>query len=225
AKSDILLIDEVLAVGDAAFQQKCFSYFERLKREKRTIILVTHDMEVVKRFCTRAMMLKNGEAVIMGSPIKVADRYTLENIDRQVSVDDKVIVGQLKSLEVVTRSSDDLTPNDELVFDVTYELSEERSIYLAYSIMFHGLSIIEHNSRGQTLTASPNKKHTVTYRLPLAYFNSARFAVNVSIFAEDTGEVLGYKVDASEFFVQDLNEDRTRGGAINPGGSWERHND
>ena len=56
--ADVLLIDEVLAVGDAAFQQKCFDEFNRLRDEGRTILLVTHDMSAVERFCDRAMLLE-----------------------------------------------------------------------------------------------------------------------------------------------------------------------
>ncbi len=61
--AEILLIDEVLAVGDAAFQQKCFEEFFRLKREGRTIVFVSHDMHSVERFCDRAMLMERGEMV------------------------------------------------------------------------------------------------------------------------------------------------------------------
>ena len=60
--ADVLLIDEVLAVGDAAFQQKCFEQFHRLKAEGKTIVFVTHDMSAVERFCDRAMLLERGSA-------------------------------------------------------------------------------------------------------------------------------------------------------------------
>src|ERR1700722_8913874 len=56
--AEILLIDEVLAVGDAAFQQKCFDEFLRLKREGKTIVFVSHDMASVERFCDRAMLME-----------------------------------------------------------------------------------------------------------------------------------------------------------------------
>ncbi len=59
--AEILLIDEVLAVGDAAFQQKCFEEFYRLKREGKTIVFVSHDMCSVERFCDRAMLMERGE--------------------------------------------------------------------------------------------------------------------------------------------------------------------
>ena len=59
--ADVLLVDEVLAVGDAAFQQKCFDQFQRLKAAGKTIIFVTHDMGAVERFCDRAMLIERGE--------------------------------------------------------------------------------------------------------------------------------------------------------------------
>ncbi len=75
ADADVLLIDEVLAVGDASFQQKCFDVFHQLREEGRTVILVTHDMAMVERFCGRAMLLNDGAVETIGDPRKVARRY------------------------------------------------------------------------------------------------------------------------------------------------------
>lgn len=74
AKGDVLILDEVLAVGDAAFQEKCNQYFSDLKGEQ-TVIIVTHDMENVKRFCDRAILLENGKIIKDGKPKKVAEDY------------------------------------------------------------------------------------------------------------------------------------------------------
>jgi ABC-type polysaccharide/polyol phosphate transport system ATPase subunit len=79
ADADILLVDEVLAVGDAAFQHKCFDQFERLRAEGRTIMLVTHDMSAVERFCDRAVLLENGKVLELGTPEHVARRYNEVN--------------------------------------------------------------------------------------------------------------------------------------------------
>ena len=76
AHGDILLLDEVLAVGDAAFQQKCNEYFASLKDQKQTVILVTHSMENVKTFCTRGILIEKGKIIKDGSPSDVADAYT-----------------------------------------------------------------------------------------------------------------------------------------------------
>lgn len=75
AHGDILLLDEVLAVGDAAFQQKCNEYFASLKDQKQTVILVTHSMENVRKFCSRAILLENGKIVKSGKPSEIANAY------------------------------------------------------------------------------------------------------------------------------------------------------
>lgn len=76
ARGDILLLDEVLAVGDAAFQKKCATYFESLKEKKQTVILVTHSMENVRKFCTRAMLIDDGHIIKSGKPKEIAEAYT-----------------------------------------------------------------------------------------------------------------------------------------------------
>jgi ABC-type polysaccharide/polyol phosphate transport system ATPase subunit len=73
--AEILLIDEVLAVGDAAFQQKCFEEFFRLKREGKTIVFVSHDMYSVERFCNRAMLMEHGRMTKIGDPREVGRAY------------------------------------------------------------------------------------------------------------------------------------------------------
>jgi ABC-type polysaccharide/polyol phosphate transport system ATPase subunit len=73
--AEILLIDEVLAVGDAAFQQKCFEEFFRLKREGRTIVFVSHDMHSVERFCDRAMLMELGKMTKLGDPREIGRAY------------------------------------------------------------------------------------------------------------------------------------------------------
>jgi ABC-type polysaccharide/polyol phosphate transport system ATPase subunit len=73
--ADILLIDEVLAVGDAAFQQKCYEEFVRIRESGATVLLVTHDMGAVQRFCDRAMLLEHGEVVEIGEPERIGNRY------------------------------------------------------------------------------------------------------------------------------------------------------
>ena len=79
AKSDILLIDEVLAVGDEAFQRKCIKVFDDYKKSKRTVVIVTHDMQTVRKYCTRAMLIDEGKIVALGSPQETATRYSKLN--------------------------------------------------------------------------------------------------------------------------------------------------
>jgi ABC-type polysaccharide/polyol phosphate transport system ATPase subunit len=88
--ADLLLIDEVLAVGDAAFQQKCYDVLNEARDDGKTILLVTHDMTQVQRFCDRALLLERGDVVAVGDASAVAQRYTELNF----GIREHVAVGQ-----------------------------------------------------------------------------------------------------------------------------------
>jgi ABC-type polysaccharide/polyol phosphate transport system ATPase subunit len=75
ADADILLIDEVLAVGDAAFQQKCADAFHEMKASGKTIVLVTHEMKTVEEYCHRAMLIEGGEIRRLGDPAEIGREY------------------------------------------------------------------------------------------------------------------------------------------------------
>jgi ABC-type polysaccharide/polyol phosphate transport system ATPase subunit len=75
AQADIYLVDEVLAVGDARFQEKCFEVFRQMKRDGRTVVYVTHDLASVERFCDRAILLEGGEIADSGEPFPVIQTY------------------------------------------------------------------------------------------------------------------------------------------------------
>ncbi len=103
--ADVLLIDEVLAVGDAAFQQKCFDSFTRLRNEGRALVLVTHDMSAVERICDRAMLLERGRMVEIGDPELVTRRYNEVNFARLIApsedeAQEESRVGDLAILDV-----------------------------------------------------------------------------------------------------------------------------
>lgn len=76
ANSDILLVDEVLAVGDAVFQQKCYDYFQEIKDAKRTVVFISHDMGAIQSFCNRAILIDSGHLLVDGDPQEVATRYS-----------------------------------------------------------------------------------------------------------------------------------------------------
>lgn len=76
AEADILLVDEVLAVGDADFQRKCFNYFKLLKNQGKTVIFVSHDMNAVREYCDRAVLIEKSKIIVEGNVGKVASSYT-----------------------------------------------------------------------------------------------------------------------------------------------------
>jgi ABC-type polysaccharide/polyol phosphate transport system ATPase subunit len=81
ADADVYLVDEVLAVGDARFQEKCFETFRQFKREGRTVIYVTHDLSTVERFCDRAMWLEKGKVEALGTPEEVIRAYQRRDLE------------------------------------------------------------------------------------------------------------------------------------------------
>ena len=81
ADADVYLVDEVLAVGDARFQEKCFDTFRQFKREGRTVIYVTHDLATVERFCDRALWLEGGQVEAIGPPQDVVRAYQRRDIE------------------------------------------------------------------------------------------------------------------------------------------------
>jgi ABC-2 type transport system ATP-binding protein len=87
--ADVLLVDEVLAVGDAAFQQKCFEEFHRIKQQGKTVIFVTHDMGAVERFCDRALLMERGRLVSVGQPAPIARQYTELNFGQLTDVENE----------------------------------------------------------------------------------------------------------------------------------------
>jgi ABC-type polysaccharide/polyol phosphate transport system ATPase subunit len=98
--ADILLIDEVLAVGDASFQRKCFDEFHRLKAAGKTIIFVTHDMGAVERFCDRAMLIDRGRIVSIDAPHRIARAYNELNFQGAAATDHDDEPGRFGSREM-----------------------------------------------------------------------------------------------------------------------------
>jgi len=80
AEADVMLVDEVLAVGDASFAQKCADVFERMRHEGRTIVLVTHDMDSMQAMCDRAILIEDGVIELAGDPAAVGSRYLQINL-------------------------------------------------------------------------------------------------------------------------------------------------
>jgi ABC-2 type transport system ATP-binding protein len=133
AQGDILLLDEVLAVGDSAFQQKCFSYFAKLRQDKKTVILVTHNMDSVQRFCNRALMLDEGKIQAIGSPDEItsaydeANRKIVSRVSRAKTTDvhdgyrevDTAVRASIKTLNQMGEKTDTFYAEDKIGIEVT----------------------------------------------------------------------------------------------------------
>ena len=133
ADTDILVLDEVLAVGDEAFQRKCSDYFRRIRSDKnKTVILVTHDMASVKKYCDRAVLIKNGKIVLEGGPLDVANEYTLINYDAADTTADTTAGNNKKKdvykLAVRPISDQVLKSGNDMTVEISYKLGENTDL-------------------------------------------------------------------------------------------------
>jgi ABC-type polysaccharide/polyol phosphate transport system ATPase subunit len=132
--AEVILVDEVLAVGDASFQQKCFAEFDRMKADGRTILFVTHDMNSVERFCDRGMVLERGQTADVGAPEhitrtygelnfgKLADTSEAAEPERPVTIRSVWCDTREEERQVVSRQGDEITVSMEV--GVTQELND-----------------------------------------------------------------------------------------------------
>lgn len=114
ANKDILLMDEVLAVGDANFQSKCLSEFIKYKDTGKTVVLVTHDIGTVQRYCNRALLLRNGNIMMVGKADEVCNDYVFQNIsdeeerlnleeNQQIKKDESIAEVQIIEFPVIAK--------------------------------------------------------------------------------------------------------------------------
>lgn len=135
ADADILVLDEVLAVGDEAFQRKCDDYFKSLKKKEKTIVLVTHNMDSVRKYCDRAMLLKSGSIEMIGNPEDISSEYSIENIDtsqisKQGSKSNETIIKNLKVSSVPGKRT---SQKDELIINTSYEVTNNEPTIIKIS--------------------------------------------------------------------------------------------
>lgn len=122
---DILIVDEILSVGDVGFQVKCMAKFEEFKKAGKTILYVSHGLGTVKKFCDRAIWLQRGEVKDDGNSVIVVERYyninfnpaTIENIEESKS-------SKLKSLSL-TPNKEKISYREDINLEFEYELNEE----------------------------------------------------------------------------------------------------
>ena len=138
AQGDILVLDEVLAVGDEAFQRKCDSFFASVKKDPtKTVILVTHSMDAVKKYCNKAILIKDGKIIASGDKDDVADRYTLENLKSESSgqtrddVFETGLSAVVPTLKINPISGVVTDGADPFIFEIEYDYRGTGDFYLA----------------------------------------------------------------------------------------------
>lgn len=185
AKSDILVLDEILAVGDEAFQRKSREFFEEIKRDKnKTVILVTHDMGAVQRYCNKVIYVKDGILEKSENLQDITNKYSednLETFENQTASSKKD--KQDKAKIWIEKHSNYImsNPNETFDFDICYdvfeeELKSEDNLYIAYSLMDEKRGGIVYDSGSVKMTS--NK---LEVSLALNNFHNSDFRIIASL--------------------------------------------
>ena len=179
AQGDILILDEVLAVGDEAFQRKCNDYFQERKKSGKTTILVTHDMGAVKKYCNKAVLIENGLVKAIGDPFDVSDQYSFDNLESNShhngNEDEGLVTTEVEGFTAKLLSPKKVTPDDEVVIEFSFNLLDESvNPHIAFSFVdiSTGNGLYNDNSMDIPLSGIGPKK--VTYKCKLPYFNHVK---------------------------------------------------
>ena len=218
--AQVLLIDEVLAVGDANFQQKCFDELERLKRDGRTVLFVTHDMSAVERFCNRAMLMSHGNVLEIGDPETVSRHYNKLNFATSLQGEDPGssaadVAAALQSDATITEvwcededgarvTEHEHSRKGVVVMEVAFHATVENPIFTASFRNGAGTKVFSASSSlelRETGTFRANDRAAVRLRYD-NWLAAGRYAIEASVARHGTGaDVLDYRPDALSVVV------------------------
>ena len=231
AQGDILILDEVLAVGDEAFQRKCNDYFMERKQSGKTTILVTHDMSAVKKYCNKAVLIEHGLVKVVGDPDEVANQYSFDNaVGQKVSNDDVVVENpKINNLQVKLLNDNIISPDQDISFEISYDVNEEIETYIAFSLTDIDRGIWIYNDNSMDNKASGSGRKTLTYKCSLAHLNNIKLKLQVSVRDKDDQMIAFADSDNSPIILLNRNdiEDDDKSakdsatGMIQRNGKWE----
>jgi lipopolysaccharide transport system ATP-binding protein len=242
ANAEILLMDEVLAVGDARFAEKCFDVFARYKRDGRTIILVTHDLGSVQQFCDRALLLDHGRLLGDDLPTAVIGKYRRmvgEQSDQASGVDDPSASAQPTSNRWGTREVSILgarmvradgtvhhtfIAGETVTIEIDYEVHDDSASQMVCGIGFSrsdGLSISGPNTltAGHPLACPPKRSRgRIRYALDELRLLAGAYVAAVALYDPQGTHVFDHIDNLLSFRVVD---EEGRFGIVELGGRWE----
>lgn len=186
AEADILLIDEVLAVGDADFQRKCYDYFKSLKRSGKTVVFVTHDMGAVREYCDRAILINDGLITHEGSASEIATEYMkLFNVgsgDQSTQEPDRWGNEEIQFEGVKhTLNKDALTITADIVNRTDKSFKDSVDIGVDFYVdgkIVTGTHYLYYHKRG--FSVKPGGRHALSVTFPNVFANHV-YSVNMNI--------------------------------------------
>lgn len=208
-QSDILLVDEVLAVGDAAFQQKCFDVFAGLKKKGVTMILVTHDMSAAMRFCDRIMLINNGEILKIGKPRDVADAYLELNYDAEaVSTEkeskkarnkDEALIESVTVTNAEGQKTSRFKGGQEAVFHINFKNPQKKQLHFGFQIFNEADDYsFGTNTRVAGLKTTDAASGTIKIRVDMQLM-PGNYTVTAATMNENAALVYDYRAKVAKF--------------------------
>lgn len=200
AQGDILVLDEVLAVGDEAFQAKCNNFFNEIKKDhSKTVILVTHSMESVKKYCNKAILIRDGHIIVNGDKDEAANLYTQENLEslngksgKQGKIGTnghpKGLNDTVPLLRCVPQSKVVLTSQETFEFDVEYEFTKQEPFFMALSMLDMRRGGIPYDSGTMKMGMGGQGRQKMHFSLPLRMFNNGNYQITVSLRVKDPAD-------------------------------------
>lgn len=199
AESDILLIDEVLAVGDAAFQQKCFKYFEKLKRDKRTIIFVTHDMSAVRQFCDRAIYIEGGKIIDNNKPQIISEIYDKKNYEKEIQTNSDFNDQEIQVNALVNgKRTTSVKAGQTIEFNIDWSDIIDNINIVGCVIKNQGQVVFATNNLHKKGVIESKKS---TFVLPKIKLGSGRYSLSIGLFGKDRHDLVGFYDDIVSFTV------------------------
>lgn len=184
AKSDILVLDEILAVGDEAFQRKSQEFFDEIRQDKdKTVILVTHDMNAIQRYCNKVVYIKDGYLDRAETIQDVTTHYSEDNLSANRDKVTQAASHKAIELSMIAKSPLVLDkPNQIFEFDVIYNINDESikqepNLYLAYALYDVGRGGIVFDSG----SINVNGQNTFHASIPMTNFHNTNFRLTVSL--------------------------------------------
>ena len=214
ARGDILLLDEVLAVGDKAFQQKCYEYFEGLKGSDKTVIFVSHDMAAVKRFCSKAIFLSEGRVAGKGAPSEVADEYIEANVSTPPPSKNQDDQHEYSGHKIKTRIKS--RTKDKLLFEISYQTDSKEPLFIGISVLTNGVSIAEISTEKHDI---PLENGRIAYTLDTSVFNSGIYTITGALFKFKNRELIAITKKNDQFVIKE--EDISKAGPLKLDDTWE----
>ncbi|VHG89049.1 Teichoic acid export ATP-binding protein tagH [Streptococcus pyogenes] len=234
AQGDVLILDEVLAVGDEAFQRKCNDYFMERKDSGKTTILVTHDMGAVKKYCNRAVLIEDGLVKAYGEPFDVANQYSVDNTETAEDAmnAEKISVSDIaKDLKVSLISNPRITPNDTITFEVSYEVLKDDFTYIAFSLTDIDRNIWVYNDNSLDYPTQGIGRKCISYQCQLSQLNDIKLKLEVTV-RDKNGQMLLFStaeqspqivIQRSDIDQDDLSALDSASGLYQRNGKWFFH--